>query len=81
MKLQKKEVMLILINALESKGHSVKGDGYYLEINEGHHSQYAAIVNVGELLDTDGTPDLLSIGYHCREIEQHLKETETYEHY
>ena len=81
MQLPKKAVMLILVGELERRGHSVKADGYWLEINEGHHSQYAAIVQVNELLDSDGTPDLLQIGYHCREIEQQLKEVENYEYH
>ena len=81
MRLQKKATMLILVDALECRGHSVKMDGYYLEITNGCSSRYAAIVNVGNLLDSAGTPDLLSIGYQCREIEQQLKEVESYENY
>ena len=81
MRLQKKATMLILVGELERRGHSVKADGYWLEINEGHHSQYAAIVQVDKLLDLNGTPDLFEIGYHCREIEQQLEENDSYEYH
>ena len=81
MRLPKKAVMLILVGELERRGHSVKMDGYYLEITNGCSSRYAAIVNVGNLLDSEGTPDLLSIGYHCREIEQKLDEVDSYEYH
>ena len=81
MQLPKKAVMLILVGELERRGHICKMDGYYLEITNGCSSRYAAIVNVGNLLDSAGTPDLLSIGYQCREIEQQLKDIENYEYH
>ena len=81
MRLPKKAAMLILAGELERRGHNVKMDGYWLEINEGCSSRYAGIVKVNELLDSAGTPNLLEIGYHCREIEQQLKDAENYEYH